>query len=284
MKIECKNISKNISEKKILSDISFTLEQGECLGIIGPNGAGKTSLIRSILGIYKIDNGDILLNDISVKDNKFSYELQNLSVILDNLGLYCSLNAWENIEFFDRIRFPKSNSKEREDRIENALKKFEMYDKRDEKITFFSKGMKQRLALARAFLASPKFLILDEPFQGLDVDGSMILRDYLKEATKGNVGILISAHDLLILNKVCDKFLFIKAGKEVKYLTKAQLQKEMNENIYELNESDLKDDYKIIKGDSGKIIIYSETEPQNYIRKLSSEEVDIEMYYKGIMG
>lgn len=284
MELNVSHITKSKDKFNIFSDITFSIKSGECLGLIGPNGAGKTSIIRSLLRIYSIDYGEIALDGVSIKDKMFDQSLKQVSVVLDNLGLYRSLNARENLEFFDRLKFPKSTKKERSDRIDKVLKQFDLLEKKENKITFFSKGMKQRLALARAFINKPELLILDEPFQGLDVDGSFLLREYLLELKK-DIGILISSHDLLVLFKVCDKFLFIKEGRVIKYLSKEDVIRDLRNNFYLLEKDKpcLLPDVSICQVNGENVLVYSEKILKDYIRKPAFEEVDIELYYKGIM-
>ncbi|HES7786121.1 MULTISPECIES: ABC transporter ATP-binding protein [Bacillota] len=284
MELNVSHITKSKDKFNIFSDITFSIKSGECLGLIGPNGAGKTSIIRSLLRIYSIDYGEIALDGVSIKDKMFDQSLKQVSVVLDNLGLYRSLNARENLEFFDRLKFPKSTKKERSDRIDKVLKQFDLLEKKENKITFFSKGMKQRLALARAFINKPELLILDEPFQGLDVDGSFLLREYLLELKK-DIGILISSHDLLVLFKVCDKFLFIKEGRVIKYLSKEDVIRDLRNNFYllEKDKACLLPDVSICQVNGENVLVYSEKILKDYIRKPAFEEVDIELYYKGIM-
>ena len=284
MELNVSHITKSKDKFNIFSDITFSIKSGECLGLIGPNGAGKTSIIRSLLRIYSIDYGEIALDGVSIKDKMFDQSLKQVSVVLDNLGLYRSLNARENLEFFDRLKFPKSTKKERSDRIDKVLKQFDLLEKKENKITFFSKGMKQRLALARAFINKPEWLILDEPFQGLDVDGSFLLREYLLELKK-DIGILISSHDLLVLFKVCDKFLFIKEGRVINYLSKEDVIRDLRNNFYllEKDKACLLPDVSICQVNGENVLVYSEKILKDYIRKPAFEEVDIELYYKGIM-
>lgn len=285
MELNVRNITKCKNHTKIFSNISFSIKSGECLGLIGPNGAGKTSIIRGLLRIYSIDSGDIELDKVSIHDKMFDEKLKQVSVVLDNLGLYRTLTAKENLEFFDRLKFPKGAKKDRNDRIDMVLKKFDLFEKKDNDITFFSKGMKQRLALARAFLMNPKLLIMDEPFQGLDVDGNFLLREYILELKK-SIGILISAHDLLSLFKVCDRFLFIKEGKVIKYLSKEEVILELKNNFYilEQEQANLLKNISICQiNNDGYALVYSENYIETYIKRPSMNEVDIELYYKGVM-
>lgn len=281
MELRIDHLCKDVPGKRILSDISFHVSPGECVALIGPNGAGKTSMIRCILGVYTASSGEIVLNGRKAGSRDYPEGLRDVSVVFDNLGLYRSLTAWENIEFFSRIHSPKMPAAQRADRIRNVLESFDLYSAREQKITFFSKGMKQRLALARALVSDPAFLILDEPFQGLDIDGSLLLQDYIRDLKSRGVSILLSSHDLLIAEKLCDRFVFIRGGKTAGLLSREELDLEMDSRFYVLAEG---------KGTGKPIAIVQDGEvhycpeaPAEFIRRLGRDEVDLELLYRAVM-
>ncbi|QOR36623.1 ABC transporter ATP-binding protein [Clostridium sp. 'deep sea'] len=241
MNIICKDISKVIKNKKIIKNISFNVNEGEIFGLVGPNGAGKTTLIRLILNLYNLSNGDIWVNGISVSSKSFLKLKSDISVLLDSLCLYKDLTAWENIEFFDRIYYNNSTMHDRKKRIQESLKKVGLLDNKNDKIIFFSKGMRQRLALARAFNANAKLLILDEPTIGLDVDGQLMIREQLLQLQKRKTTIIISSHNLNELQKICKRYAFIKDGK----LKASGTLTEINNSILlDTNNTDLETIYK----------------------------------------
>ncbi len=281
MELIIDHLCKNVPPKSILSDISFHIGSGECTALIGPNGAGKTSLIRCILGIYTVSTGKIILNGREPGSRDYPQGLRNVSVVFDNLGLYRSLTAWENIEFFSRIHSPKMPSKQRINQIKDVLEFFDLYSVRNQKITFFSKGMKQRLALARALVTNPEFLILDEPFQGLDIDGVLLLQDYIQQLKSRGVSILLSSHDLLIAEKLCDRFVFIRSGECIGLMTKDELKLEMNTSFFVLPAGKCSEVPLTVLPD-GEVHFCSET-PSEYIRQLSPDEVDLELFYRALM-
>ena len=200
MDIIANNVCKKIGEKFILKDIN------------GPNGAGKTTFSRLLLNIYNVTSGEIKIDGINVQNKDFEKLKPYISCVMDNLGLYKDLTASENVEFFHRIYFPKSNTSKRKEDIKKVLDLFELSDKANEKINFFSKGERQRLALARASINNPKLLILDEPTIGLDVQGVITVRNYINRMKKQGVTILINSHNLSELEKVCDYYAFINKG------------------------------------------------------------------------
>lgn len=239
MVVEVKNINKVIDGHKILNNVNLKINKGEVLGLVGPNGAGKTTLVRLLLNLYNPTSGSIYIDNVDVTDKKFNDIKKNIGFLLDNIGLFKDLTAWENLEFFDRIYYPKSKDNERETRITNLLKTFNLLEKKDSKITFFSRGMKQRLALARALINDPKLLILDEPSRGLDLEGQFILRDFIKKANQKGCTILINSHDLGELQKVCTNIAFIQNGEIIISEKYEEIEKRFSENTYLIKSTNL---------------------------------------------
>lgn len=212
MNVKFKNVTKEIKRKIILRDVSFEIESGDIFALIGPNGAGKTTLMRILLGLYDATAGDVSVDNISVKAREYNALKSRFGFLLDNLGLFKDLNAWDNIELFDRIYYPESRYDDRKDRISYSLKKVGLYQNRDENIKFFSRGMKQRLAVARAIINDPKLIILDEPDRGLDVEGRLMLREIVQASAKNGATVFISSHELNEMQKFCTKIGFLNNG------------------------------------------------------------------------
>lgn len=212
MEIVINNVKKKIKNKNILNGVSIRVRKGQAYGLIGPNGAGKTTLLRIIMNLYQPTKGNVSINGIEVRTQAFNDLKKNIGCLPENLGLYKELTAWDNLEFFDRIYFPSSTINDRRNRIKKKLEFVELYHKKDEKITFFSIGQKQRLALARAFINDPKLLILDEPTKGLDVEGVFMLRNYIETMKKSGLTIFMNSHHLSEMQKTCDICGFIKNG------------------------------------------------------------------------
>ena len=223
MGIIIESLTKIINGKSILDNISLEVEDGQIFGLVGPNGAGKTTMIRIMLNIYAPTEGRILIEDTDNRSVDFFKIKHKIGFLLDNLGLYNDLTAWDNIEFFDRIYFSKSSRSSRYKRISRALQKVNMLEDSNKKITFFSRGMRLRVALARSFVHSPKYLFLDEPSRGLDLEAIQLMRDIILELKANGSTVFISSHDLGEMEKTCDAFGFISKGKlietgERKYL------------------------------------------------------------------
>lgn len=225
--ISVKDVVKRIDDRFTLAISDFSCDPGCCVGLLGPNGAGKTSLIRIMLGIYKPDSGTATVLGSSTCDREFRKILAQVGVVMDFPGLYSALTAWDNMSFYDRLFFPSATRRERSERIERSLASVGLLDRRHDAVRTFSKGMKQRLALARAFNHSPRILILDEPFQGLDVEASLQLCECISRVRGDGVSIVLSAHALNYMQGICDQYCIISNGKQVGAGTLSTLQEGM---------------------------------------------------------
>ena len=212
--IEIKNVSKTYDgKKKVLKDVSFKIEDGEIFAFIGHNGAGKTTMIKSIIGILDFEEGDILINNKSIKDNPVECK-KIMAYVPDNPDLYENMKA---IDFINFICDMYEVSKEvREENINKYARMFEMQEKLDDYISSFSHGMKQKIALIAAFVHNPDVLIMDEPFVGLDPKAVFDIKEVMKDMCKQGKTIFFSTHILEVAEKLCDRVAIIKQGKIVK--------------------------------------------------------------------
>lgn len=210
MEIILSDICKKMDSRNVLNHLSMRIPDKKCVGLIGPNGAGKTTLIRVLLGLYEF-NGKIFCNES--QQQIMDVTKQNIMFILDSSNLFYKLNIRENIEFYVRVYNPKYTHSQIAEKEEEILEKIQLKEYQNEPITKLSKGMRQRLCIGRTMANVPELLILDEPYLGLDVENQLFLTDYLQELKKKGTTILISAHDLAHLEKLCDQVSFIKNGK-----------------------------------------------------------------------
>ena len=212
MELTVRNLSKKIEDTEILRNIDLKIRSGEAAPLVGANGAGKTTLINCILNIYTKYSGEILFDGVDVKSKKCDKKRKDATFVLDTTGLFATLNAWDNIEFYDRIYHPDGSDAERKTRISGIFKEISLEGKEKQRVTKFSKGMKQRLAIGRTMVTKPRLIVLDEPYLGLDFEGKSFLTNYLISLKKTGCTILLSSHDLTEIEKVCDKAIFIKSG------------------------------------------------------------------------
>lgn len=212
--IEIKNVSKTYNgKKKVLKNISFKIEGGEIFAFIGHNGAGKTTMIKCIMGILDFEEGDILVDNKSIKEEPLECK-RIMAYVADNPDLY------ENMKAIDFINFICDMYEVSEDiRRENTLKYakiFEIEDKLNDDISSFSHGMKQKIALIAALAHNPKVLIMDEPFVGLDPKAVYDMKEIMRDMAKDGKTIFFSTHILDVAEKLCDRVAIIKDGTIVK--------------------------------------------------------------------
>jgi len=205
--LEISNLSKSFNKRKILNNINLTIREGEIVGLIGPNGAGKTTLIKTILNLYKADNGIIKICEFDTK-KELEKALSKTGSIIENPDMYLNLTGKKNLKITALINDIKD-----EDYINEMIRFVNLEDRINDKVKKYSLGMKQRLALANALIKKPKLLILDEPTNGLDPFGIKELRMILKKISEEeNMSILISSHILSEIENICDKVIVIDKG------------------------------------------------------------------------
>ncbi len=248
--LELKNVTKIMSNRKIVDNVSFEINSGEIFGFLGPNGAGKTTTIKMITGLLKIDEGDILISNNDVKKN-FEKALSQVGGIIENPEMYGYLTGRTNLEIYGRMH--GNISKER---INEVIKLVKLENRINDKVKKYSLGMRQRLGVAQALLHNPKLLILDEPTNGLDPMGIKELRDTLRHlAEKEGLAVLVSSHLLSEMELMCDRVGIIDNGKIIDIKTLKDIKKQNIESLitYELEVSNYNLARKIIENDYNKI-------------------------------
>ena len=209
--IEIKNVSKTYDgKKKAINNLNFDIKDGEIFAFIGHNGAGKTTLIKALVGILSFEEGDILINNKSIKEEPIGCKL-DMAYVPDNPDLYENMRAIDFINFVCDM-YDVSN---RDDIIKYA-KIFEIDDKLYNDISSFSHGMKQKVALIAALAHNPNVIIMDEPFVGLDPKAVYDVKEIMKKMAHEGKIIFFSTHILDVAEKLCDRVAIIKDGKIVK--------------------------------------------------------------------
>ena len=221
--LECINLCKSFGKKQILKNVSFSINEGDILAFIGPNGSGKTTTIKLILGLQKIDSGEVLINGLDITKN-FEDAIRKVGAIVENPDSYMYLTGWQNLrliaDYYGNIS---------DEDINELVKYVGLESRINDKVNKYSLGMRQRLGIARALLNKPNILILDEPTNGLDPEGIKDLRVLLKRLASDGMGILISSHNLAELESFCNKVCIIDNGKIIESSEVTTLKN--NENI-----------------------------------------------------
>ena len=211
--LEIKNFTKTYSQnKKAVDNLSLSVMPGEIHGFIGHNGAGKTTTIRAIVGVMDFNDGEILIAGHSIK--KEPVKCKSLTAYIpDNPDIYDYITGIQYLNYMaDMFSVEK---KQREVLIQKYAEVFGITDSLGNLISSYSHGMKQKLALIGAFLHSPKLLVLDEPFVGLDPEAAFHLKAFMRELCNQGSAIFFSTHVLDVAEKLCDKVSIIKQGKMV---------------------------------------------------------------------
>ena len=210
LKIE--NLTKTYGQKKAVDNLSLEIENGHIYGFIGHNGAGKTTTLKSIAGIMEFDQGNIYIDNKSIKEEPLACK-KVMAYIPDNPDLYEYLTGIKYLNFIADV-YGVSQA-ERTDRIKKYGDMFELTDSLGELISAYSHGMKQKLAVISALIHEPKLIIMDEPFVGLDPKASHLLKGLMRDLCDRGGAIFFSTHVLEVAEKLCDKIAIIKAGKLV---------------------------------------------------------------------
>ncbi|MCL2717204.1 MAG: ABC transporter ATP-binding protein [Lachnospiraceae bacterium] len=207
--ITINNVSKNYKKTQALIDINFFIEKNQIVGLVGPNGAGKSTLMRIISGINHPSSGEVL-----VKTDYLDSAKTQISTVFDFNGLYSQLTAYENLQFF--LRLKNQQIVNQENLINSILHEMQLLEWKDRKTKEFSKGMLRKLTIARAIITNPNILILDEPFDGLDIESHRFVIDFLKNwVMVENRSILFASHNMSDIEDFCSKVIIINKGKIV---------------------------------------------------------------------
>ena len=225
--IEIKNVSKSyIKGKKSVDNLNLDIKDGEIFGFLGPNGAGKTTTIRMIIGILDIDEGDILIDGMSIKTSPLEAK-KKFGFVPDSPDMFLKLKGIEYLNFMADIY--EISKEKRLKKIEEITKKFEIYDELNNQIQSYSHGMRQKIVICGALLSEPKNWILDEPMTGLDPKSSFDLKEMMKSHAKSGKTVFFSTHVLEVAEKLCDRVGIINNGKLVFVGTFEQLKERFKE-------------------------------------------------------
>lgn len=290
--LRIENLTKSYDKNTVLKNINLEINEGSIFGLIGPNGAGKSTLMKSILGLVKKDSGKITLYGKEVNEKNQKETNKNLGSLIENPSFYDHLTAYDNLDLICDMKNIKK------DNIDKVLKDVGLFTSKNKKVRDFSLGMKQRLGIAIALIGNPKFLILDEPINGLDPYGIEEMRDLFQNIVKNsNTSILISSHILDEIEKISTHIGILKNGvltysgslKEYRDLHPPVIILKTSNNIWaskilELSQENILDDYlvlgnkseeevaKIIKILVDKVDIYRVEKRKESLEKLFIKE------------
>ncbi|CAN5502710.1 N/A [soil metagenome] len=206
--ISVSNLYKRYGSKNVLKGVTLDVAEGQVMALLGPNGAGKTTLMRIVAGLVKPTRGDVALGGVSL--GKAGTELRRYIGLVSHLPLlYDNLSGWENLLFFARMYDMQTP----EPRIEAVLQAVDLWQRRRDAVRTYSRGMLQRLSIARAILHNPPVLLLDEPDTGRDQTSSQMLHDLIRQLGASNRAILLSTHNLDRALEWADSICLLRDGK-----------------------------------------------------------------------
>jgi ABC-2 type transport system ATP-binding protein len=216
--LEIHNVTKRYKNGRGIQDISFSIEQGEVFGLLGPNGAGKTTLMKCIVALCQTDHGKILINGYNVKD-QFENAMASVGTLISGVEAIDYLTAYENLLLSSRF-YPNLEKT----RMDEVLSWVGMEEYKHEKVKTFSTGMRQRFYLAVALLSNPSFVILDEPTNGLDIEGKLDFQQLISRLAKEQgVTFLLSTHLIEEVERLCDKIVILSNGSMIGQAAKDEL-------------------------------------------------------------
>lgn len=233
--LEVKNLCKEFKEKKgikkAVDNISFKLEKGEIVGLLGENGAGKTTTMRMISTMLKPSSGSINVNGFDAVKNSADVR-RNIGILFGgDVGIYDRLTARENIRYFAELNDVKKE--EINKRIDEMAKDLDMEEYIDKRVGKFSRGMKQKVSIARSIIHYPEVMLFDEPTTGLDVTAARTIHDFIEKCKSEGKTILLSSHSMKEVEKLCDRVIIIHKGKLVEEGTISGLKEKYNNNDLE---------------------------------------------------
>ncbi|WP_027398679.1 ABC transporter ATP-binding protein [Anaerovorax odorimutans] len=240
--LDVKNLSKLYKNGRGVKNISFSIEKGDVVGLLGPNGSGKTTIMKTIMGLCHANEGCVSIfgNDVEIDVEK---TLQNVGGLIERPAIYEHLSAFDNLKMMGRFY-----SNVDEARINHVLDVVRLRQYGKDKAGKFSLGMKQRLGLAMAILSDPGLVILDEPTNGLDIEGTVEIREVIsKMAAEKGTSFLIASHLAFEIEKICNKVAVVHEGELLSF--------ESIEDALRLNPS-LEDYFlSIVKEKRGSVLI-----------------------------
>lgn len=232
MKLEVKNVNKSFSEKNVLHDVSFTVESGKAMGFLGRNGAGKTTTIKSLMGVFKQDSGEFIVDGkpFSRKDYKVGY-------LPEERGMYSKISIIDQLTYFGELKhMTKAEAKKS---AHDWIVKLELGEYEKKTLDTLSKGNQQKIQIAQAVIDDPDILILDEPFSGLDPVNAQVLKDIIRDFINRDKVVIFSSHQMGYVEEFCDDVTFIKNGEIILSGDLKEIKKSLRKNKFRLHSSNL---------------------------------------------
>ncbi|MFT8845785.1 ABC transporter ATP-binding protein [Lentilactobacillus hilgardii] len=273
--LDVEGLTKNFGSKKVLKNVSFSVEKGHIVGLVGPNGAGKSTIMRAILGLFNYPSGKITLDGQPVSQTSHQ-ALEKVGALIEYPGIYPFLSGLQHLELF-------SNDGVSKQQIMDVVDKMKMGPYIKRKAKTYSLGMKQKLGIALALVNHPALIILDEPMNGLDPQANKDLRTIILDLAKQGTTFLISSHILSELEKLIDDLIVIDKGQIVYRGDMATLESGSTRSMVLQTSDDAKakdilsqNGYKLIDSDHVSVVEDETTKMADIIKLLSTNNIEIE--------
>ena len=207
--IDTENLTRKFGNLTAVDNVTLHVDEGEVFGFLGPNGAGKTTTVRMLCCLISKTSGKARIGDFAVDNEADCLKIRKMIGILpENVGLYDSLSAYRNLDFYGKLyEVPEARRREN---IEHLLRLLGIWERREDAVGTFSKGTKQKIAIARALIHDPKVLFLDEPTSNLDPEASKTVRDFVLDLKKEKRTIFLNTHNLDEADRLCDRIAILK--------------------------------------------------------------------------
>jgi ABC-2 type transport system ATP-binding protein len=199
--IETRELTRRFKDRTAVENLTLAVPAGTVFGLLGPNGAGKTTTVRMLAALIAPSSGSACVAGYTLGAENYAIR-QAVGILTETPGLYDHLSAWQNLVFFARLY--NLDAQRAAAQAEHYLRILNLWDRREDRVGGFSKGMRQKLAVARALLHEPKVLFLDEPTAGLDPEASRMVRDFIKEMRTEGRTIILTTHNLPEADELCD--------------------------------------------------------------------------------
>jgi len=220
--IEVESISKTFNSRRVVNDVSFSVESGEIFGLLGPNGAGKTTIIRIILDIFKPDAGRVTVLGGVIDTNK----LDRIGYLPEERGLYQETRLEETLVYLATLK--GLSKKEAQQRVTDFLEKFGLAEHKRKKLKELSKGMQQKAQLIATLVHKPEVIIIDEPFSALDPINTQMVKDLLREETQRGTTVVMCSHQMHQVQELCDRVVLIHQGQVMLYGSVAEVRRQFS--------------------------------------------------------
>jgi ABC-2 type transport system ATP-binding protein len=265
--VEVSHVSKSFNRQSVVKNISFDIAPGEVFGLIGPNGAGKTTIIRMLLDILKPDSGEIRILDSLLSERT----KDRIGYLPEERGMYRRLTVMDTLVYLGALK-----NKHSKERALELLEKMEMISHKDKTISELSKGMAQKIQIIAAIIHDPEFIILDEPFSGLDPVNMKLVKDLILELGEEGKTILISTHMMDQVERMCERIFMINKGTGVLYGSIGEIKSRYGKNTIFLEfDGELKKIAGVKKfnqsGNYAELILDDGADMQNVLKTIVSE-------------